>query len=102
MRFPISILVLGITVITCSAVAAQDTAEINLLVGKSSDNSYTKGKEAEVIGTFPDSTDAKHNWLTNAFVEFGITTTSSRWSFGLTGELHRNTLIDKEKDLHEV
>jgi hypothetical protein len=64
-----------------------------LTVGKSSDNSFTKGKEAEVIGTFPDSTDIR-SWLTNAFIEFGYKT-NSKLKFGLTGEIHRNSLIDK-------
>src|SRR5687767_4845067 len=72
--------------------------ELNLTVGKSTDNSYTKGKEAEIMGTFPDSANAKNAWLTNAFAELALKT-PKRWSYGLLAEVHRNTLIKKKQDV---
>lgn len=69
---------------------------MSFTLGRSSDNSYTKGKEAEVIGTFPDSLNAKDAWLTNAFFELTYTDTN-RWQYGLIAEIHRNTLIAKEQ-----
>lgn len=79
----------------------KDTIRIHLTIGKSSDNTFTKEKEAEVVGTFPDSDTLKSSWLSNAYLEFGLTSDSSGWSFGFIGELHKNTLVEKEQDVRQ-
>lgn len=79
----------------------RDTIRVELILGKSSDNDFTKGKEAEIVGTFPESDTLENSWLANAYLQLGLSSDSSRWSFGLTAEIHRNTLIEKGQDVRQ-
>ncbi len=79
----------------------RDSVRLSLNIGKSSDNSYTKGKGAEISGTFPKNDTIDNSWLTNSFIEIGLVSDSSQWSFGFVGEIHKNTLIEKEQDVRQ-
>ncbi|MDR7127685.1 hypothetical protein J2X69_000013 [Algoriphagus sp. 4150] len=79
----------------------RDSVIFKLTIAKASDNDFTKGQSAEFIGTFPSSDTVSNSWLTNAFIETSVGTAISRWSFGLTAELHRNTLIEKKQDVRQ-
>ncbi|GCC53504.1 hypothetical protein SanaruYs_37490 [Chryseotalea sanaruensis] len=95
-----------ITVYSTSAQSQQsqprDSVVFKLTIAKASDNDFTKGKPAEFIGTFPSSDTVSNSWLTNALIETSLGTAISRWSFGLTAELHRNTLIEKKQDVRQL
>jgi hypothetical protein len=79
----------------------RDTIRMSLNIGKSSDNTFTKGEGAEISGIFPKSDTVKKSWFTNSFTEIGLVSDSSRWGFGLVAEIHKNTLIEKEQDLRQ-
>jgi hypothetical protein len=79
----------------------KDSIRFSLNIGKSSDNTFTKGEGAEISGIFPKSDTVKNSWLTNSFIEIGIVTDNSRWGFGLVGEIHKNTLIEKEQNVRQ-
>jgi len=78
--------------------------EATFKIGQSSDNSYTKGKPAKFQYTNPDGKD--ENWLAQGFLEIGLkhkwdTKDSKILSADLITELHRNTLIEKEQNVHQ-
>jgi hypothetical protein len=78
-----------------------DTIRINFSVGKSSDNTFTKSKSAEISALFPDNDTVKKSWLINSFAEFGLISDSTRWSLGMVGEIHKNTLVAKEQNVFQ-
>jgi hypothetical protein len=80
---------------------AKNFPKISFSVGKSSENTLTKGKDAEVIGTFPSSDTVKNSWLTNAYAEIKMKSDLNRWSIGLLTELHKNTLIEKKQNVFQ-
>ncbi|GAA3623031.1 hypothetical protein [Flavivirga jejuensis] len=80
---------------------SNDTIRLKLNIGKASDNTFTKSEGAEIIGTFPKNDTIKKSWQTNAYLELGIVSESSKWSIGLVGEIHRNTLIEKEQNVKQ-
>jgi len=79
----------------------QDTVRVSLNIGKSSDNTFTKSKGAEITGTFPGNDTVESSWLTNSFLELGLVSDYSGWSLGLIGEIHKNTLVEKEQDVRQ-
>lgn len=79
----------------------RDSVRLSLNIGKSSDNTYTKGKGAEISGTFPKNDTIDNSWLTNSFIEIGFVSDSSQWSLGFVGEIHKNTLIKEEQDVRQ-
>ncbi|MEQ8471060.1 MAG: hypothetical protein RIC35_07740 [Marinoscillum sp.] len=78
-------------------------AQITFQVGQASDNSYTKGEAAQLVYTNPSSDTTDTNWLTQGFADFGYTfkTKSGNISFTVIGEIHKNTLIDKQQDTRQ-
>ncbi|MEM9649918.1 MAG: hypothetical protein AAF969_15675 [Bacteroidota bacterium] len=79
----------------------RDTVRVSLKLGKASDNTFTKSQGAEVTGTFPANDTIDNSWLTNAYLELGLKTDSTGLEIGLVGELHRNTLIEKEQNVRQ-
>lgn len=78
-------------------------AQITIQIGQSSDNSYTKGEAAQLVYTNPSSDTTDTNWLAQGFADFGYTfkTRSGKISLTANGEIHKNTLIDKEQDTRQ-
>ena len=91
-------LIIVITLFVHANIYAQD---FSLTIAKASDNDFTKGKPAEFIGTFPSSDTLSNSWLANGFLETSLTFDSSRLTIGLSAELHKNTLIEKEQDVRQ-
>lgn len=68
--------------------------QFQVQVGQSSDNSYTKLKDALIQYTNPADNIAASSWLVNGFIEVGYKTDKNH-TFGASYELGRNTLIKK-------
>lgn len=78
-------------------------AQITFQIGQSSDNSYTKGEAAQLVYTNPSSDTTDTNWLAQGFANIGYTFKTATGNVSLTaiGEIHKNTLIDKEQDTRQ-
>ncbi|HYC86243.1 MAG TPA: hypothetical protein VEB86_13515, partial [Chryseosolibacter sp.] len=83
-------------------VAAPLRAQFNLQIGQSSDNTFTKGKDAEFQITDPADDAIQDSWLVNSYLETGYKFNDETMSVGLTGEIHRNTLVAKKQHVEQL
>ena len=70
-------------------------------VGQSSSNSYTKGEPAVFTATYPANDTVDNSFLINGYAELAINFENTDWTFGIAGEVQKNTLIDKEQDVRQ-
>ncbi len=91
---------------TINAQNTEDTDSIpnpyfSLKLGQSSDNAFTKSKPAQLIASFPTGDSIPDSYLINAYSEFSLNWFEGDLSIGVTGEIQKNTLIDKEQDVRQ-
>jgi hypothetical protein len=100
----LTVVIISLNSANCQVIlfSPEDTLRGHLLIGQSSDNTFTKGQEAGILATFPASDSLQNNWLANVFIELVLESDSSKFSLGLVGELHKNTLISKIQDVRQI
>lgn len=72
---------------------------LSVNIGKSTTNSLTKSKSAQVIATFPENDTLKNSWLLDGFIELKINNAFNNYNFGVLSEFHKNNLTGKEQDV---
>ncbi len=70
-------------------------------IAESSDNAFTRNRPGQISATFPGNDTISDSWLLNSFVAFGLNFEKSNLVIGITGEVQKNTLIEKEQDIRQ-
>ena len=78
-----------------------DSTYITFKMGQSSTNKFTKDEPLKFLATFPNNSEVENSWLVNAYTELAYNREQSGLLIGVTGEIQKNTLIDKEQDVRQ-